>query len=367
MKVLCRHRASTPSATTFTHIATMATSVAVDAAAGAAASAAAGSHGAVQFGADVVFKHPLFTTPSGEPAPAAPAPTSNGTSSGPGAAGGAGAADGAKPVAEMTSADYYFDSYSHFGIHEEMLKDEVRTRSYMNSIMQNKHLFKDKVVLDVGCGTGILCMFAAKAGARRVIGVDCSGIIDQAREIVKKNGFEDTITLIKGKMEEISLPAGIDKVDIIVSEWMGYFLFYESMLPTVLVARDKYLVRLFTRNGHSAFRGKPAVCYLHPPRPRHAIPSRRWCLAFTCCWKSQKPGGLIFPDKATLYLTAIEDGDYKEEKIEFWRNVYGFDMSVLRDVAMLEPLVDTVQGEAVVANRVPLLVRGDRTACYAVW
>jgi protein arginine N-methyltransferase 1 len=49
-----------------------------------------------------------------------------------------------------------------------MLKDEVRTRSYMNSIVQNKHLFKDKIVLDVGCGTGILCMFAAKAGAKCV-------------------------------------------------------------------------------------------------------------------------------------------------------------------------------------------------------
>jgi protein arginine N-methyltransferase 1 len=49
---------------------------------------------------------------------------------------------------------------------QEMLKDEVRTRSYMNSIIQNKHLFKDKIVLDVGCGTGILCMFAAKAGAK---------------------------------------------------------------------------------------------------------------------------------------------------------------------------------------------------------
>jgi hypothetical protein len=46
----------------------------------------------------------------------------------------------------MTSADYYFDSYAHFGIHEEMLKDEVRTKSYMNSIIKNPHLFKDKVL-----------------------------------------------------------------------------------------------------------------------------------------------------------------------------------------------------------------------------
>jgi len=48
------------------------------------------------------------------------------------------------------------------------------------------------------------------------------------------------ITLIKGKMEEVELP--VEKVDIIISEWMGYFLLYESMLDTVLVARDKYLV-----------------------------------------------------------------------------------------------------------------------------
>uniref|UniRef100_A0A674G757 Protein arginine N-methyltransferase 1 n=1 Tax=Taeniopygia guttata TaxID=59729 RepID=A0A674G757_TAEGU len=51
-----------------------------------------------------------------------------------------------------------------------MLKDEVRTLTYRNSMFHNRHLFKDKVVLDVGSGTGILCMFAAKAGARRVIG-----------------------------------------------------------------------------------------------------------------------------------------------------------------------------------------------------
>jgi 2-polyprenyl-3-methyl-5-hydroxy-6-metoxy-1,4-benzoquinol methylase len=72
---------------------------------------------------------------------------------------------------EMTSKDYYFDSYAHFGIHEEMLKDEVRTLTYRNAIYHNRHLFKDKVVMDVGSGTGILSMFAAKAGARKVIAV----------------------------------------------------------------------------------------------------------------------------------------------------------------------------------------------------
>lgn len=50
---------------------------------------------------------------------------------------------------EMTSRDYYFDSYAHFGIHEEMLKDEVRTLTYRNSMYHNRHLFKGKVRLVV--------------------------------------------------------------------------------------------------------------------------------------------------------------------------------------------------------------------------
>lgn len=203
----------------------------------------------------------------------------------------------------MTSADYYFDSYSHFGIHEEMLKDEVRTRSYMNAIMRNRHLFEGKVVLDVGCGTGILSMFAAKAGAAKVIGVDCSTILEQAKQIVVANGLEDRITLIRGKIEEIDLP--VEKVDIIISEWMGYFLLYESMLDTVLYARDKWLVA----------------------------------------------GGLILPDKATLHVCAIEDEEYKQEKIDFWDDVYGFDMSAIKNLAILEPLVDVVEAKSVVTHQ----------------
>ncbi|EIM81271.1 protein arginine N-methyltransferase [Stereum hirsutum FP-91666 SS1] len=202
----------------------------------------------------------------------------------------------------MTSRDYYADSYAHFGIHEEMLKDSVRTGSYRAAIINNPHLFKGKTVLDVGCGTGILSMFAAKAGAKHVVGIDMSNIIDQAVKIVEANGFSDTITLVKGKLEEVDLP--IKEYDIIISEWMGYFLLYESMLDTVLLARDKYL----------------------------------------------KPDGLIFPDHATLYLAAIEDQDYKEEKINFWDNVYGFDYSCIKDIALREPLVDTVDLKAVVTD-----------------
>jgi len=205
-------------------------------------------------------------------------------------------------AAEMTSKDYYFDSYAHFGIHEEMLKDEVRTLTYRSAMYNNKHLFKDKIVLDVGCGTGILSMFAKKAGAKYVYGIDMSSIIDHAQTIIKQNGFEESITLIKGKVEEVVLP--VEKVDIIISEWMGYCLLYESMLDTVLYARDKWL----------------------------------------------KEGGLLFPDKASLYMCAIEDREYKDTKINWWDSVYGFDMSAIRTVALSEPLVDVVEAKQVVTD-----------------
>ena len=78
-----------------------------------------------------------------------------------------------------------------------MLKDTVRTDAYRDFIYENKDLFKNKIVLDVGCGTGILSMFCARAGAQRVIAVDNSDIINFARENVYRNGMGETITLIK--------------------------------------------------------------------------------------------------------------------------------------------------------------------------
>ena len=75
-----------------------------------------------------------------------------------------------------------------------MLKDTVRTDAYRDFIYENKHLFKGKTVLDVGCGTGILSMFCARAGAAKVIAVDNSDIIDFARENVYKNGMGETIS-----------------------------------------------------------------------------------------------------------------------------------------------------------------------------
>ena len=115
--------------------------------------------------------------------------------------------------------NYYYESYSSNDIHETMLKDSARTEGYRDFIYDNKEYFKNKVVLDIGCGTGILSMFAAKAGAKHVYAVDNSAIIEKARLNAKENMLDDRITFLRGKIEDINLP--VSKVDIILSEWMG--------------------------------------------------------------------------------------------------------------------------------------------------
>jgi len=183
-----------------------------------------------------------------------------------------------------------------------MLKDKTRTETYRKAIENNKEDFKDKIVMDIGAGTCILSMFAVRAGAKHVYAVENAEIALFAQEIVRKNGMADKITILKGKMEEVVVP--VDKVDIIISEWMGYFLLYESMMDCVLWARDKYLA----------------------------------------------PGGKILPDKCQIYVAGIEDSEYKKSKIDFWRNVYGFNMDVLGNAAIKEPIVDSVNAEPIISD-----------------
>eukprot|EP00243_Klebsormidium_subtile_P004084 TRINITY_DN17864_c0_g1_i1.p1 TRINITY_DN17864_c0_g1~~TRINITY_DN17864_c0_g1_i1.p1 ORF type:complete len:391 (+),score=68.75 TRINITY_DN17864_c0_g1_i1:232-1404(+) len=198
----------------------------------------------------------------------------------------------------------YFESYANTGIHEEMIKDRSRTNTYQQAIMRNAAYISGRAVLDVGCGTGILSIFCARAGARKVYAVDASGIVEHAERIVADNGFADVITVIRGKMEEVELP---EKVDVIVSEWMGYVLLYESMLDSVLYARDRWL----------------------------------------------NPGGLMLPSVATLYINPVSDPELYENSIDFWRDVYGINMTSLipsaKKSVLSEPAVGLVSVENVLS------------------
>lgn len=83
--------------------------------------------------------------------------------------------------------------YNFNQIHRLMLEDESRTMAYQNAILGNDVYFKDKTVMDVGCGTGILSIFCAQAGAKKVYAVEASDLANLAKEVVKENGFDEVI------------------------------------------------------------------------------------------------------------------------------------------------------------------------------
>lgn len=200
----------------------------------------------------------------------------------------------------------YFNTYSHFAIHHEMLTDKVRTESYRDALLTNANRFENCIVLDVGCGTGILSMFAAKTGCRKVISVDQSDVIYHAMDIVRENNLGDIITLKKGRLEDIDL--GEEKVDAIVSEWMGYFLLFEGMLDTVIYARDHYLA----------------------------------------------PGGVLLPNRCTISLVGSGDTRRYVELVDYWSNVYGFKMSCMKAEVVREPSIEICNPEELITSTAQL-------------
>ncbi|XP_005109280.2 protein arginine N-methyltransferase 3 [Aplysia californica] len=207
----------------------------------------------------------------------------------------------------LQEEDGYFASYTHHDIHLTMLKDKVRTESYRDFMLCNPNLFAGRTVLDVGCGTGILSMFAVRAGASRVVAVDQSNIIYQAMDIARENNLHEKITFVKGKLEDVSLP--VEKFDIIISEWMGYFLLFEAMLDSVLWARDRYLA----------------------------------------------PGGCAYPDHFSMMLVGVDDPEMRRAKLDFWDDVYGFKMSCMKSSVLDEVYVKQVKGSAIVTD--PALIK----------
>eukprot|EP00804_Cyclotella_cryptica_P026079 CCRYP_013940-RA/>CCRYP_013940-RA protein AED:0.07 eAED:0.07 QI:171/1/1/1/1/1/3/396/500 len=219
--------------------------------------------------------------------------------------------------AKATDFANYFCAYSQLYHQKQMLTDHNRMAAYHSAICGNADLFKDKIVMDVGTGSGILAVWAAQAGARRVYAVEYTDMAKHARRVVEANGVAHIVTVIQGAVEDIILPksdweelgltpepndspSSTRVVDIILSEWMGYFLLRESMLDSLVRARDTFL--------------KPTT-------------------------------GIMMPSHATMLLAPIFDEEERRAQhneyaaaMEDWKefaqttqNVYGVDMSVLEN------------------------------------
>ncbi|XP_074027381.1 arginine methyltransferase 8 [Leptinotarsa decemlineata] len=202
---------------------------------------------------------------------------------------------------EHMETSTYFESYENLEIHRLMLEDSERNKSYRNAILNNKDEFCGKVVLDVGAGSGILSVFCAQAGAKTVYAVEASNVYKIAEEVAKENSFENVIKVIHCKVEQLDLP---EKVDIIVSEWMGFYLLHEAMLDSVIVARDKFL----------------------------------------------KQDGLMFPESATLYSAPCS----LPSMYDYWEDVQGVSMTYLgaklRENASKTPVTDIVFPESLLSD-----------------
>mmetsp|Transcript_50110 Transcript_50110/g.121414 ORF Transcript_50110/g.121414 Transcript_50110/m.121414 type:complete len:442 (+) Transcript_50110:137-1462(+) len=206
----------------------------------------------------------------------------------------------------------YFCSYAQLYHQKQMLADHNRMAAYHSAILGNSDVFKDKVVMDIGTGSGILAVWAAQAGARKVYAIEYTDMAHHARQVMKANGVDDVVTVIQGAVEEIELPIEKDQlesddpvnhpervVDIFISEWMGYFLLRESMLDSLIRAREKFL--------------KPAT-------------------------------GLMFPSHTTMYLAPVQDDEERRRGCneyaaamsdwtdfsETTKQVYGVTMDVLQ-------------------------------------
>ena len=126
--------------------------------------------------------------------------------------------------------------YAEFEVHRTMIRDRVRTEAFRRAI--DSVVRPGDIVLDVGAGSGVLSVFAARAGAARVYAVEQTSVAVLAQELAAANGVEEIVDVIHGDILDVEPP---ERVEVIVSEWLGGFGIDEGMLGPVIAARDRWL------------------------------------------------------------------------------------------------------------------------------
>ena len=191
-------------------------------------------------------------------------------------------------------------------IYSSIFDQHISTLSFRAAIEINSEFFEDKTVLVINSGIGLYSLFCGKAGAKKVYSIEPNKTYFKfQKKIVQLNKYQDIIEVYNCDVEDIY---NIEKVDIIVCEWMGNFLLSNSFLRSVIYARDKFLVR----------------------------------------------DGLIFPDKATLYICGIQDEEFKQSKFKMWDNVYNVNMSSVKNVSFKDPYVDTFNKKNILSTICPI-------------
>lgn len=174
--------------------------------------------------------------------------------------------------------------------HIHMLNDHARTEAWLQAIAQT--VTPEDVVLEIGTGSGILAMAAARAGAKHVYTIEATQIADIAQQNIERNGLKDRITLLRGLSTEIDLP---ERATVLVSEIIGSQPLGEAIIPYTLDALRRLLVpdaRLIPQQIHVAL--QPAQM---PARVRH-------------------------------------QGVPRSEDVAMWHTRYGFDLTPLYDKAL---------------------------------
>jgi len=139
------------------------------------------------------------------------------------------------PVGQEGAVSLAQEGFASVLAHHNMLQDTVRVMAYQAAIARHS---RGCTVVEVGCGTGILSIFAARAGARRVVAIEESEIATLAERMFRANGCDGVVELRRANSRDVELD---EPADLLIHEILGTDPFIENILPAVLDARQRLL------------------------------------------------------------------------------------------------------------------------------